>query len=73
MSRGPIVMDEISEVGKGEIEALQMIEFDNGKSFYSADRYIVFTQNIDSIWTKIYLSCRLALQFTDVIILLFAC
>jgi hypothetical protein len=29
MSRGPIVMDEISEVGKGEIEALQMIEFDN--------------------------------------------
>ena len=31
MSRGPIVMDEISEVGKGEIEALQMIEFDNGK------------------------------------------
>ena len=34
MSRGPIVMDEISEVGKGEIEALQMIEFDNGKHFF---------------------------------------
>ena len=36
MSRGPIVMDEISEVGKGEIEALQMIEFDNGKLTKSA-------------------------------------
>ena len=46
MSRGPIVMDEISEVGKGEIEALQMIEFDNGKHFLSSVRRLIITLRI---------------------------
>ena len=72
MSRGPIVMDEISEVGKGEIEALQMIEFDNGKHFLSSVRRLIRTLCVTlfSLTTEsspppppfeiIYLSPRLA-------------
>jgi hypothetical protein len=29
MSKGPIIMDEVTIVGKGTIEALQIIEYDN--------------------------------------------
>ena len=32
MSKGPIIMDEVTIVGKGTIEALQIIEYDNGES-----------------------------------------
>ena len=35
MSKGPIIMDEVTVVGKGTIEALQIVEYDNGKKSIS--------------------------------------
>ena len=34
ISKGPIIMDEVTVVGKGTIEALQIVEYDNGKFFF---------------------------------------
>ena len=33
MSKGPIIIDEVNIVGKGEIEALEVFEYDNGNKF----------------------------------------
>ena len=31
MSKGPIIMEAVNVIGKGEIEALEIINYDNGK------------------------------------------
>lgn len=41
MSKGPIIMDEVTVVGKGTIEALQIVEYDNGKFYLENSTFCV--------------------------------